>query len=162
MTVSSDTPPVPDQPEPGTSPVPEASDTPAVPPAQPGASPVPGAQPGTPPVPKRPAPSYYREYPPQPRTPKSPDLLTRLRGPDGRIPQRTRWLLAGGGLLAAVLLVLGGGFFKLLAVLGAAILVIGAMAFYGVRVPRLRTRGAGAITCVVGFAVLFVAALLGR
>ena len=126
-----------------------------------GGSPTPEL-PDTPPVPDQPVPSYYREYPAQPTTPSSPGLLSRLRGPDGRIPPRTRWLLAGGGLLAAVLLLLGGGFFKLLAAVGAVILVVGAMAFYGVRVARLRTRGAGAITCVVGFAVLFVAALLGR
>jgi hypothetical protein len=102
-------------------------------------------------------PSRYREYQPKPDGPATPDLISRLRGPDGRIPVRTRWILAGVGVAVLILAALTGWFFKLLAVLGSLILIVGALAFYGVKVRELPSKRAGAITCGIGLAVLAVA-----
>ena len=111
-------------------------------------------------VPKEP--SHYREYLPKPDGPATPDLISRLRGPDGRIPTRTRWILVG----AAVLVGMRpsgprrlGLFFKLIAVVGGLMLIISGLAFYGVKVPQLPTKRAAAIACAVSIGVLLVASL---
>jgi hypothetical protein len=104
-------------------------------------------------------PSHYREYQPRPDGPTSPSLISRLRGPDGRIPTRTRWILVGAGLLVLAMAALAGWFFKLLAVVGSVLVIISALAFYGVKVPQLRTKRHAAIACGVSFGVLLVASL---
>jgi uncharacterized membrane protein YphA (DoxX/SURF4 family) len=108
-------------------------------------------------VPKEP--SHYREYLPKPDGPATPDLISRLRGPDGRIPTRTRWILVGAAVLVLLVAALLGLFFKLIAVVGGLMLIISGLAFYGVKVPQLPTKRSAAIACAVSIGVLLVASL---
>ena len=83
--------------------------------------------------------------------------LAPLRGPDGRIPTRTRWIIAGVIVLLVMVTSVAGIFWALVAILGLALTVLGIVALVNGSVPRtrLRSRRAGTIAVIVGlFAVI--------
>lgn len=91
-------------------------------------------------------------------SPASGGLLSRLRGPNGRIPTRTRWLLAACIVLVVVVTSVLGLFWPLISLMGLAALIAGVVAMVRGSVPvaRLRSRRAGALAIVVGLFVLTV------
>jgi hypothetical protein len=85
-------------------------------------------------------------------------LLARLRGADGRIPTRTRWIIAGAILILVIITSIAGIFWAIVALLGLAWLVFGLVAIFtgSASFVRLRSRWAGSLAIFVGLAALLV------
>ena len=84
--------------------------------------------------------------------------LAPLRGPDGRIPTRTRWIIAAVVVLLVIVTSVAGIFWALVAILGLTLTVVGIVALVKGSVPRtrLRSRRAGTIAVIVGLFVVMV------
>ena len=84
--------------------------------------------------------------------------LAPLRGPDGRIPTRTRWIIAAVVVLLVIVTSTAGIFWALVAILGLTLTVLGIVALVKGSVPRtrLRSRRAGTIAVIVGLFVVMV------
>lgn len=84
--------------------------------------------------------------------------LARLRGPNGRIPSRTRWIIAGVTLVLVIVTAVAGIFWAVVAVLGLAWLVFGLIAIFtgSASFVRIRSRWTGALAIVAGLIVLSV------
>ena len=77
-------------------------------------------------------------------------LLSRLRGPDGRIPTRTRWITVAAIVAAVVVTSVAGIFWALIAIIGLIGLIFGITTLVNGSEPRvgLRSRKAGVLATV--------------
>lgn len=84
--------------------------------------------------------------------------LAKFRDPDGRIPFRTRWIIAGVILALVIFTSVAGVFWAVIAALGFASLVFGLLAIVtgSARILRIRSRGAGTLALFVGVVALLV------
>ena len=87
-------------------------------------------------------------------------LLSRLRGPDGRIPTRTRWITVAAIVAAVVVTSVAGIFWALIAIIGLIGLIFGITTLVNGSEPRvgLRSRKAGVLATGVSLVLLLVGA----
>ena len=84
--------------------------------------------------------------------------LAPLRGPDGRIPIRTRWIIAAVSVVLVIVTSVAGIFWTLVAILGLTLTVLGVVTLVKGSVPRtrLRSRRAGTVAVIVGLFVVMI------
>lgn len=86
-------------------------------------------------------------------------LLQRFRGPDGRIPHRTRWIAVGLGVVVLLVLVLTRLLMPLIVLLGLIGIFFGAAAVItgSAGLARIRSRKAGALVAGISLFAVIIA-----